>query len=155
MSIYFAILLASPAAFGFGPGAVPFRHRCRSSVCTSRMTPPKLSELPQGISPYEKSDVDVPAILRNAAKKAIDAAIADDVLRLEIEFPALSEFFVHYLDGGEADRAHIHLTYFFFSLQSARNQTLTISTMFRSWRRIRTGRCNLPLPSKEIRRGRG
>ena len=93
MSIYFAILLASPAAFGFGPGAVPFRHQCRSSVCTSRMTPPKLSELPQGISPYEKSDVDVPAILRNAAKKAIDAAIADGVLRLEIEFPALSEFF--------------------------------------------------------------
>ena len=91
MSIYFAILLASPAAFGFGPGAVPFRHQCRRSVCTSRMT--KLSELPQGISPYEKSDVDVPAILRNAAKKAIDAAIADGVLRLEIEFPALSEFF--------------------------------------------------------------
>ena len=52
-----------------------------------------LSPLPRGISPFEKSlskNLDIQAEFRQRAKKAIDAASADNVKLLEIEFPPVS-----------------------------------------------------------------
>ena len=52
----------------------------------------KLSDLPKGINPFEKSvskSLDVQADFRERAKRAVDAAIRDDVKRMEIEFPPL------------------------------------------------------------------
>ncbi|KAL9182620.1 hypothetical protein ACHAXT_013272 [Thalassiosira profunda] len=51
-----------------------------------------LSPLPRGISPFEKSlskNIDIQAQFRQGAKRAIDAAIADGVAKIEIEFPPL------------------------------------------------------------------
>ena len=52
----------------------------------------KLSDLPKGINPFEKSvskSLDVQADFRERAKRAVDAAIGDGVKQMEIEFPPL------------------------------------------------------------------
>mmetsp|Transcript_13221 Transcript_13221/g.28190 ORF Transcript_13221/g.28190 Transcript_13221/m.28190 type:complete len:161 (+) Transcript_13221:74-556(+) len=52
----------------------------------------QLSPIPKGISPFEKSlskNIDIQGDFRKRAKGAIDAAIANDVKLLEIEFPPL------------------------------------------------------------------
>eukprot|EP00978_Attheya_sp_CCMP212_P011665 scaffold28917_cov49-Attheya_sp.AAC.2 len=52
----------------------------------------KLSELPVGISPFEKSlskSIDVQENFRTIAKRALTAAIGDGVALLEVEFPPL------------------------------------------------------------------
>ncbi len=52
----------------------------------------QLSPIPKGISPFEKSlskNIDIQGEFRKRAKGAIDAAIANDVKLLEIEFPPL------------------------------------------------------------------
>jgi len=52
----------------------------------------KLSELPQGISPFEKSlskNIDVQADFRSRAKAAVETAVSSGVQLLEIEFPPL------------------------------------------------------------------
>ena len=59
---------------------------------TGTDSPRSLSPLPRGISPFEKSiskNIDVQADFRRTAKRAIDAAIRDDVRRIEVEFPPL------------------------------------------------------------------
>mmetsp|Transcript_7639 Transcript_7639/g.12595 ORF Transcript_7639/g.12595 Transcript_7639/m.12595 type:complete len:381 (-) Transcript_7639:90-1232(-) len=51
-----------------------------------------LSPLPKGISPFEKSlskNIDIQGDFRKRSKQAIDAAIANNVKRVEIEFPPL------------------------------------------------------------------
>ncbi|KAL7546732.1 hypothetical protein ACHAWF_010062 [Thalassiosira exigua] len=55
-------------------------------------SPSALSPLPRGISPFEKSlskNIDIQAEFRQRSKRAIDAAIADGVKKIEIEFPPL------------------------------------------------------------------
>jgi hypothetical protein len=52
----------------------------------------KLSILPQGISPFEKSlskSIDIQADFRARAKIAVDAAMASGVKKVELEFPPL------------------------------------------------------------------
>lgn len=59
---------------------------------TAKTTALRLSPLPKGISPFEKSlskGVDVQAQFRQSAKRAIDAAIKDGIRKIEIEFPPL------------------------------------------------------------------
>ena len=51
-----------------------------------------LSPVPKGISPFEKSlskSIDIQGTLRKTAKRAIEAAIADGVSKIEVEFPPL------------------------------------------------------------------
>ena len=51
-----------------------------------------LSPIPKGISPFEKSmskSIDIQAEFRKTAKRAIDAALSDDLKKIEIEFPPL------------------------------------------------------------------
>ena len=53
-----------------------------------------LSPIPKGISPFEKSmskNLNIQAEFRQRAKRAIDAAIADNVKLMEIEFPPVSK----------------------------------------------------------------
>ena len=51
-----------------------------------------LTPLPRGISPFEKSlskSIDIQAKFRNIAKHAIEKAIRDGVVKIEVEFPPL------------------------------------------------------------------
>lgn len=51
-----------------------------------------LTPLPRGISPFEKSlskSIDIQANFRNIAKRAIDNAIKDGNVKIEVEFPPL------------------------------------------------------------------
>lgn len=53
---------------------------------------PKLSPLPEGISPFEKSiskKIDIQGNLRTQAKPAVEKAIQDGIHLMEIEFPPL------------------------------------------------------------------
>eukprot|EP00566_Odontella_aurita_P000603 CAMPEP_0113555128 /NCGR_PEP_ID=MMETSP0015_2-20120614/16542_1 /TAXON_ID=2838 /ORGANISM="Odontella" /LENGTH=373 /DNA_ID=CAMNT_0000456365 /DNA_START=109 /DNA_END=1233 /DNA_ORIENTATION=+ /assembly_acc=CAM_ASM_000160 len=59
---------------------------------SAQTSPPGLSDLPRGISPFEKSlskSIDVQADFRSRAKTAVDAAVADAAVLMEIEFPPL------------------------------------------------------------------
>ena len=61
---------------------------------SNRPVIPGLSPIPKGISPFEKSlskNLNIQAEFRQRAKRAIDAAIADDVKLMEIEFPPVSK----------------------------------------------------------------
>ena len=81
----------SPA---FAPPAVGGSFATSSSRRSFALSAAKggLSELPRGISPFEKSlskSIDVQADFRSRAKPAVDAAAADGVKLIEIEFPPL------------------------------------------------------------------
>lgn len=85
----------------------------------------KLSPLPKGISPFEKSlskNIDIQGDFRKRAKAAIDAAIADNVKRLEVEFPLC----------WAALKVRVNLT---------------ILTIYKNSIRIKSGLCNWLLPS--------
>ena len=63
-----------------------------SSLFGSQPSAKALSPLPKGISPFEKSlskNLNIQAEFRQQAKRAIDAAIKDNVKLIELEFPPL------------------------------------------------------------------
>lgn len=86
-------LLSLHSTLGFVQHASPtkLKKNLSSSIKTfaqSRI----LSELPEGISPFEKSlskSIDVQANFRAIAKDAIDSAIDNDIRLMEVEFPPL------------------------------------------------------------------
>mmetsp|Transcript_8867 Transcript_8867/g.19028 ORF Transcript_8867/g.19028 Transcript_8867/m.19028 type:complete len:376 (-) Transcript_8867:183-1310(-) len=88
---------ATPSASRHSPrqrGVLPVHALVVSSPSSSssQLGAAKLSDLPKGINPFEKSlskSLDIQADFRDRAKRAVDAAIKDDLKKLEIEFPPL------------------------------------------------------------------
>jgi len=77
-------------------GKSPFPKAKNANVITLFANPSsqqqQLSDLPTGISPFEKSlskSIDVQADFRNRAKPALEKAMADGIRLIEIEFPPL------------------------------------------------------------------
>jgi hypothetical protein len=72
-----------------------FHNNCftlYASINTNKKDNSKLSDLPIGISPFEKSlskSIDVQADFRSRAKVAVTAAVSDGIPLIEIEFPPL------------------------------------------------------------------
>ncbi len=72
-----------------------FRNNCftlHASINTNKKDNSKLSDLPIGISPFEKSlskSIDVQADFRSRAKVAVATAVSDGIPLIEIEFPPL------------------------------------------------------------------
>ena len=87
-----AILLLSQVSDGFAPS--PQIHVGTPTSSTAlRVSGSGLSPLPKGISPFEKSmskSIDIQGQFRKTAKRAIDAALADGLTKVEIEFPPVS-----------------------------------------------------------------
>lgn len=78
--------------FGLHSQSIYRKAPTATSKVTSTALRAKLSPLPEGISPFEKSlskSIDVQANFRRQAKPAVDAAVADGVVLMEIEFPPL------------------------------------------------------------------
>mmetsp|Transcript_21590 Transcript_21590/g.26726 ORF Transcript_21590/g.26726 Transcript_21590/m.26726 type:complete len:378 (+) Transcript_21590:160-1293(+) len=77
------------------PAALSSSSHTKLNASGNSVSPPsgqKLSTLPKGISPFEKSvskSLDIQADFRARAKVAVEAAAADGVRLLEIEFPPL------------------------------------------------------------------
>lgn len=95
MSQLITVALASLAILGSGCNAFTSitYTRCASTIQQqSSSSSLNLSPLPKGISPFEKSlskNIDIQGDFRKRSKQAIDAAIADNLKRVEIEFPPL------------------------------------------------------------------
>ena len=96
--IYLLFQLGIPVTNAFGAsrkapgqqGLLPVASLPRQPQ--SQLCAAKLSDLPQGINPFEKSlskSLDIQADFRDRAKRAVDAAIKADMTKLEIEFPPL------------------------------------------------------------------
>lgn len=92
-----SFLCASCAGFAPAPSSMQ-RHQRATSLGVFGSPKPNssqgLSPLPKGISPFEKSlskNLNIQAEFRQRAKRAIDAATADNVKLMEIEFPPVSE----------------------------------------------------------------
>jgi hypothetical protein len=76
------------------PGCPMFDHSCFTLHASSYTNAgnSKLSDLPIGISPFEKSlskSIDVQADFRSRAKVAVNTAISAGIPLIEIEFPPL------------------------------------------------------------------
>lgn len=96
MSRLITVALTSLAILGSGCNAFTSitYTRCGSTIQQqySSSSALNLSPLPKGISPFEKSlskNIDIQGDFRKRSKQAIDAAIADNLKRVEIEFPPL------------------------------------------------------------------
>ena len=89
-------------------GKSPFPKAKNANVITLFANPSsqqqQLSDLPTGISPFEKSlskSIDVQADFRNRAKPALEKAMADGIRLIEIEFPPL-------IGGEKVKFLHLH-----------------------------------------------
>jgi hypothetical protein len=89
IALYLLLVLVGPVLAFQGL----HRYRQSSSLLNAeKQLQQKLTPLPKGISPFEKSlskNLDTQAEFRKIAKKAVDNAIASNVHLLELEFPPL------------------------------------------------------------------
>lgn len=85
-------VLPRPGCFGSAPASDRVLILTRLSAIGGSGDASSLSDLPRGISPFEKSlskSIDVQADFRLRAKSAVDAASRDGVRLMEVEFPPL------------------------------------------------------------------
>ena len=88
----FVVSLLCAHSNAFIPVPNETRLMSLSSLFGSQPSAKALSPLPKGISPFEKSlskNLNIQAEFRQQAKRAIDAAIKDNVKLIELEFPPL------------------------------------------------------------------
>ena len=88
----FVVSLLCDHCNAFVPVPNETRLMSLSSLFGSQPSAKALSPLPKGISPFEKSlskNLNIQAEFRQQAKRAIDAAIKDNVKLIELEFPPL------------------------------------------------------------------
>jgi len=90
MIFLLALLSVALGVNAFSP--IHIGRNCRTPLHATTSNNNKLSDLPNGISPFEKSlskTIDIQADFRSRAKAAAETAISNGVKLLEIEFPPL------------------------------------------------------------------